>query len=199
MVLIQQNNLPKVRKILRHFPESIEGCCSSPTVSVGTKKPLHLAASLGQIEMCKCLLEHTKMYEGRQVYNLKDEEGKTPIFCASSSEVVELFLEAGLENMETTLAGGYTLLHHCVEKIQVSQVSQKLTRLLREQWLRRDHGESPLNEALEYSSMGLGAKRLTLLNSNTLNPKEMNDALPQVSEVSEEADSSNSLKFDKVD
>ena len=153
---INMNNLSEVDQILRISPKSVEGC-NCKTVKVGSTKPLHLAASLGHIEICKRFLKHAKTLKDVQVYNMKDDEGKTPIFCSSSSEIVELFLEAGLENLETTLAGGYTLLHHCVEKVQVSQ---KLAQMLQDQWLKKDHGDSPLNNALEYSATGAAKLRL---------------------------------------
>ena len=65
------------------------------------------------------------------MYNRRDHEGLTPVFRASSAEKVELFLDAGLADLETRLGDdGYTLLHHCLSSFQVSR---QLIRSLREQ------------------------------------------------------------------
>ena len=60
---INQNNLSEVERILGHSPKSVEGC-NCMTERLGATKPLHLAASLGRIEICELLLHHVKKYKG---------------------------------------------------------------------------------------------------------------------------------------
>ena len=88
------------------------------------------------------------------VYNQKDYEGLPPVFRASSSEKVEIFLRAGLADLETSLGDEddcYTLLHHCLGRFQVSQ---HLVRCLRGQWLKPYHGYTPLVSVFERNADG---------------------------------------------
>ena len=115
--------------------------------------PLHLAATKGNADICKILIDHvvkftTKMSSGvsllctrvhgdtfygpeeTEVYNLKDALGLTPVFRARSSQVIEIFLGPELPNMITTGPKGKTLLKYCVDE---AIVNRDIIRVLKEQ------------------------------------------------------------------
>ena len=89
-----------------------------------------------------------------KVYNQKDHEGFKPVFRATSSEKVEIFLRAGLTDLHTSLGDdGYTLLHHCLSRFQVSR---QLVYYLRGQWLKSYRGNTPLLSVFEKNADGPG-------------------------------------------
>ena len=91
---------------------------------------MHLATIYNRVEVLKILIdfEKARLAEGPEtfnpVYNWTSSDGscfhssdleRTPIFCATSSEAVELFLTSGLQDLKLEDAENHEpLLHHCV-------------------------------------------------------------------------------------
>jgi hypothetical protein len=79
---------------------------------------LHVASERNNLEVLELLLHECKC-NNVKAYNIKNTDtsySSTPLFCTQTSDAVEMFLRAGLENLELVRTDGMPLIHYCIHK-----------------------------------------------------------------------------------
>ena len=117
----------------------------------GFGKSLHYACCYDKLEIAEFLIEEDKKIreqEGGQegqipLYNLKDRRGRSTLFFAKSSTIVELLLK--YDDIEVSRENGYSLLWHCADKGILTETIATDERL-RCQYGQKYAGKLPLEQ-----------------------------------------------------
>ncbi|XP_010646141.1 uncharacterized protein LOC104878082 [Vitis vinifera] len=99
----------KMVKLVRDHPQQSEGVLKSKDEQGNT--PLHLAATIGNVSMCKCITR-----EPNDLVSIGNKDGENPIFLAARHEEVEI--ELGADSKCATKDEG--------EKLKVKLLEEKV-------------------------------------------------------------------------
>ena len=137
--------------------------------------PLHIAAEMGNVQLCKLLASHRECD-----INLQDKEGNTAVHIAllkNSSNVTKALINHSLCDMNMQDISGSTYLHLAIERCK-SNIADMLINKKCDLTVPNSNGDTPLHLACVHASRDPAIMKVarSLLASGTVDPSCANNA-----------------------